>query len=82
MGYIFILEICDICRYVEGWYTDVRPRYGDLFHEDMSSLLLPLIKSQVLEVQGIPLIYTGTKLACYFKQHVSVGIMFMTGILV
>ena len=37
---------------------------------------------QVLEVQGIPLIYTGTKLACYFKQHVSVGIMFMTGILV
>ena len=40
------------------------------------------IKPQVLEVQDIPLIYTGTKLACYFKQHVSVGIMFMTGILV
>ena len=49
-------EVCSICRYVEGWYTDVCPRYGDLFHEDMSSLLLPLIKSQVLEVQGIPLI--------------------------
>ena len=78
MGYIFILEICGICRYVEGWYTDVRPRYGDLFHEDMSSLLLP----QVLEVQGIPLIYTGTKVACYFKEHVYIGIMFMTRILV
>ena len=41
MGYIFILEICGICRYVEGRYTDVCPRYGDLFHEDMSSLLHP-----------------------------------------
>ena len=44
-------EIWGICKgYVGEWYVGLCPRYGGLFHLDMSIPLLIPIKPQVLQV--------------------------------